>query len=80
MNKINKVAEFLNNGEVKFAQVFNSRNTVNDYMKNVYFADGIMVDYCEDWDYIEVFGLTEDEFNLLKTMLIIRDRKSIWGY
>lgn len=31
-------------------------------MVTVYNEDGIMVDYCYDYEYIEIFGLTDVEF------------------
>lgn len=47
-------------------QAFNTRNNAGDNMETVYEKNGIMVDYCEYWKYIEIFGLTEKQFyNLL---------------
>lgn len=44
--------------------IFDTRNIVGDRMQCIYSepADGVVVDICYDYDYIEIFGLTEDEF------------------
>lgn len=42
--------------------IFNSKGIANDTMTTVYDMDGVRVDICYDWDYFEVFGLTETEF------------------
>ena len=41
--------------------IFFTRNVVGDRMQNIYKDDEIAIDICEDWEYFEVFGLTEDE-------------------
>lgn len=49
----------------KGTQIFNTRNVVGDSMKTIYKQNNIQVDYCEDYDYLEIFGLTQKEFNSL---------------
>ena len=44
---------------------FNTRNIAGDYMENVYDKDNIQVDYCPYYEYIEIFGLTDKEFEEL---------------
>ncbi len=34
-------------------------------MENVYDEDNIQVDYCPNYEYIEIFGLTDEEFEEL---------------
>lgn len=46
--------------------IFNNRNLVGDNMTTLYREDGLQVDICYDWAYIEVFGLTNEEFDELK--------------
>lgn len=46
--------------------IFNSRNLVGDNMTTLYEEDDLQVDICYDWAYIEVFGLTNEEFAELK--------------
>lgn len=31
-------------------------------METIYEKDGITIDICYDWDYFEVFGMTNEEF------------------
>lgn len=52
-------------------QTFISRNTAGDYMETIHDEDGIQVDYCEGWAYIEVFGLTLEETKALYSQTFI---------
>lgn len=53
-------------------QVFFSRNTAGDEMDLVYNHDGIVIEYCPYYDYIEVFGLTIEDQNILEDVYIIK--------
>ena len=64
MNKIDKLKIFLQENYPN-EQAFNTRNIVNDSMETVYDEDGITVDYCYGYEYIEIFGLTDVEFENL---------------
>ena len=48
-------------------QVFNTRNIIGDRMKNVYNKNGISIDECSDCEYIEIFGITKEEYSSLYT-------------
>ena len=61
MNKIEKLKIFLQKNYPNI-QAFNTRNLVGDPMETVYDEDGIIIDYCHYWNYIEIFGLKEKEF------------------
>ena len=61
MNKIDKLKKFLQENYSN-ELAFNTRNTAEDSMKTVYDEDGITVDWCYYYEYIEIFGLTEEEF------------------
>lgn len=54
MDKIDKLKKFLQK-EYPNIQAFNTRNVAGDYLETVYEEDGITVDYCEGWGYIEIF-------------------------
>jgi len=58
---VKEVTEFLHKN-YPYTQAFNTRNIAGDDMETVYDKNGITVDYCANWNYIEVFGLTTDEF------------------
>ena len=45
--------------------IYNARNIGNDTMETLYKDDEIQIDICNYWEYFEVFGLTEDEFETL---------------
>lgn len=64
MNRIEKLKKFLQKFYPNY-QVFNTRNLAGDAMYNVYTEDGIQVDECFEWGYIEIFGLAEEEFKSL---------------
>lgn len=46
--------------------IFNTRNIVGDHMETVYEKDGVKIDVCNSYSYLEVFGLTCDEYNELE--------------
>lgn len=67
--RIEKLKTFLQNNHPG-VQAFNCRNCAGDYMEVVYVdesldddEDDIVVEYATHWDYLEIFGLTDDEFN-----------------
>ncbi len=64
MNKIDKLKIFLQENYPN-EQAFNTRNLIGDNMRTVYDEDGIIVDYCYEYEYIEIFGLTDVEFENL---------------
>ena len=64
MNKLSKLKIFLQNNFPNI-QAFNTRNLVGDPIITVYDEDGITVDYCQKYDYIEIFGLTQSQFESL---------------
>ena len=63
-DKIDKLKKFLQENYPNI-QAYNTKNIAGDYMKNVYDEDNIQVDYAPEYDYIEIFGLSDEEFNLL---------------
>ncbi len=64
MDRISKLKKFLQENCPNM-QAFNTRNLVGDPMDTIYEEDGIVVDICYDYDYIEIFGLTDEEFENL---------------
>lgn len=63
-----KLIEFLKNEFPERIQMFDTRNIVGDRMVTIYDEDGITVDYCPDYDYIEIFGLTDEQFEEVKNV------------
>ena len=68
---MNFLAENFANG----VQMFNTRNVVGDEMRTIFDKGGITVDICDDWGYIEIFGLTDEEF---ETVANIYDGDALW--
>lgn len=60
-DKIDKLKKFLQE-EYPNIQAFNTRNIAGDSLYTVYEEDGITVEYCYYYEYIEIFGLTDEEF------------------
>ena len=66
MYNFKDVEKILKENDLWGKQVFFSRNIAGDQMDLVYSHDGIVIDYCPYYDYIEVFGLTEEDQNILE--------------
>ena len=47
--------------------IFNSRNIVGDRMKTIYNNNGLVIDICSEYEYLEVFGLSDEEFKELES-------------
>ena len=60
-----KLIEFLKKEFPDGIQMFNTKNWVGDPMYTIYKKDGIVVEYCSRYEYIEVFGLSIKEFSRL---------------
>lgn len=45
--------------------IFDSRNVVGDLMTTIYQYEDLTIDICYDYQYFEVFGLTDEEFEEL---------------
>lgn len=61
--EVEKVKEVIkNNIEDALYGIFDCRNVVGDPMETIYDEDGVKIDICRNWEYFEVFGLTNEEF------------------
>ena len=61
--KIKDLIAFLKDKYPNGAEMYNTRNNAGDILFTIYSKDGITVDDCPKWEYIEIFGLTENEFD-----------------
>ena len=50
--------------------IFSTANIVGDSIEVIYNNDGIVIGACLYWDYIEIFGLTDDEFKEVQKRII----------
>lgn len=69
-DKLQKLWEFLQDyfKEYDCMPAYNCHTTAGDELETIYEEDGITVDWSYKWSYIEVFGLTEAEFEELLEM------------
>ena len=69
MYNFEEVKQFLKDKgyQDKNYQVYNTRNIVGDPMHNVYIKDGVVINECTYYGYIEIFGITKEEYNSLWT-------------
>lgn len=65
-HRAKNVIKFLKTKFSKGIEMFNTRNIVGDVMVRIYDKDGIQIDYCYQYRYIEIFGLTETEFKAVQ--------------
>ena len=65
MIDIKKLIEFLKKKFPDGIQMFDTINFVGDQMFTIYSGDGFVVDYCYEYEYIEVFGLSDEAFHAL---------------
>lgn len=80
-NRIEHLREFIINsgshedGMYKYEgmSTFSSRNILGDPMETIYCNEGIIVDYCPGYDYLEIFGLNDKEYLSLLDILDIQD-------
>lgn len=73
--RLSKIINFLNERFGEIPQCFDTTNTVGDVMDTIYNENNVTIDYCSNWDYIEVFGLDKEEFNILSNLYDIRTIK-----
>lgn len=65
-NRLIKLKIFLKKAFENRIQAFTTKNIVGDYMNTIYDKDGIQVDYTPRYEYIEIFGLTDEEYKELE--------------
>ena len=62
---LKKIIKLFYNPEFK-GVLYNLRNVVWDKMTNIYKSKNMQLDICYEYDYFEVFGLTDEEFKDLQ--------------
>lgn len=66
-DRFHKLLVFLRNSNLLGMQVFHTESLVNDARECVYSEDGIRVLVCYYWDYVEVLGISDEEFKAIST-------------
>lgn len=66
ISRIDKVKNVIRNRYADaMCGLYFTRNWVGDPMLTIWEEDGVTIDICYDYEYFEVFGLTEEEENEL---------------
>ena len=64
MDNAKEIIDFLTEYfEGEKIQIFYTRNIAGDLMYTIYEKDNVQIDYCSEWDYIEIFGLNKEDYN-----------------
>ena len=71
MDRLKKLKRFIVDSNLEGTQTFDTRNIAGDFMNTIYEEDGITLDSCFSYNYLEVFGLTTDEYKSLGGLLDI---------
>lgn len=61
----NKIIDFLKDKYPKGIQMFGTKNTADDYMYKIYSNDDVIINNCYQYNYIEISGLTTNEFDIV---------------
>lgn len=69
-SKIEKLRSFIKE-RFKGTQTFNRPGSSEDLLVPVFVEDDIIVKYCPKWDYLEIYGLTNEEYQSLSNILNI---------
>ena len=59
------VVDFLNIRFPEGIQVFDTPNVIGDPVVEIYDFQGVYINYCEYWGYIDVIGLNEEEWKYI---------------
>lgn len=59
---MNKLIEFLKDRFPDGVQAFDTKSIVGDRMVTIYYDGKIVVGYCPYYEYIEILGLTKEQF------------------
>lgn len=70
-NRLIKLKKFLKEVFEDSIQSFTTKNIVGDPMVTIYNKDEIQVDYAPGYGYIEILGLTDEEYQELEKEKII---------
>lgn len=62
-----KLLDFLRNSDLLGMQVFDCESLVGDERECVYSENGIEVLVCYYWNYVEVLGISDEEFKAIST-------------
>lgn len=62
MDRLERLKEVLRDNNLLGVQCFDSESLVGDYRETFYDEDGIQVLVCPYYEYVEILGLSDDEY------------------
>ena len=60
--------------DFKGIQAFNCPSAAPDYQETVYKGGEFIINYCEDWGYIDILGISQDELDVLDELGLTNHR------
>lgn len=73
--RIEKLIVFLKETFEKGIQMFDTACIVNDFRVPIYMEDDILVLFAPEYDYIEIFGISDEEFERVRKEVNQKSRK-----
>lgn len=73
--RIEKLIIFLKENFEKGIQMFDTPNIVGDFTVHIYKKDDILVLFAPEYDYIEIFGISDEEFERVEKEVNRKRRK-----
>lgn len=64
---LGEVINFLVENNLWGKQCFNSKGIAGDPMEHMYNKDGVVIDMCWHYDYFEIFGITDEDFEVIES-------------
>ena len=71
IDRVQAIKEFVREMSLRQKQAFNCHNWVGDPVSLIYDEHGVEIYFCYDYDYLEIIGLTDEEFKRLRDVLSI---------
>ena len=62
MNRLARLKEVLRDNDLFGEQCFDCETLIGDHRETIYDEDGITVLVCYDYEYVEILGLSADEY------------------
>ena len=77
--RIENLIVFLKENFEKGIQMFDTANITGDFMVPIYKKDDISVFFAPEYDYIEIFGISDEEFEIVEKEVNRKRRKRRGG-
>lgn len=67
--KIAEIRELIIRDHLEGMQTFKTKNIVGDEMTQLYNKNGVTIEICIGCDYLEIIGLTEEEYQQIADLI-----------